>query len=752
MSDQRNNLKFILIFGVIAVLMLIYGIINFHRAFTQVAVDFKVTKAEALQIAREYVESRNFDISDYQESIIFTYSAGAKIFLEKELGVERMVELTRDTVDVWHWSARFFKPLQKLEYTVFMSPAGEVVEFMRRIEEDAAGLSMEPDAARILAEMFLVNKMDIDLDQWEFIENSIQDRINRRDHTFTYELIGFKAADAPYRIAVEVQGAEIGSFRRFLKVPQKWWREWSKQRSQNELYQNIATFLMFLTVIGVLFYFFRNIRYKQIPWKTALWLGGALAIAFFIMGINSLPLNLAGYNTTQSYGFFLGQLILMSLVGGLTSGLMLVLLFGAGEPLYRQDNPDKLYIPSLFTRRGYQTKEFFQATIVGYLLAAFHIGFVVMFYVIGEKLGFWAPSQVDYTNAVSTWLPWIFPLAISMSAAMTEEFWFRLFAIPFFKRILTSIVGLWLQLITIPFFKQIFKPIEGFRLWLLKIPFFKGIFNSTVLALIIPAFIWGFLHSNYPQQPGFVRGIEVGLIGILAGVVMLRFGIWATLTWHFVIDAIFIGLFLFQSDNAYYWTSGLIVCGGLAIPAIVAGVYYLRKRKFEVADDILNRAMESPSGEKIEPHIGEDGHSCPSEPSIEQVTEKPFYQPLSSNIKRIALFIGIVGIFLALLPGPKKFGEDFSVTIHRNDAIETAKDVLRERYGVDPDTFLISATCPKQMADSYVKRYGSMEDAEQIYLTPEGDQFFSWFVRFKRELNPEMFNVHIMRDGSVYTY
>src|SRR5256886_14611615 len=131
----------------------------------------------------------------------------------------------------------------------------------------------------------------------------------------------------------------------------------------------------------------------------------------------------------------------------------------------------------------------------------------------------------NYSDSVNTAFPWISGVAIGLLASMNEEFTFRLFAIPFFTRYT----------------------------------------RSRWIAVIVPAFLWGFLHSNYPQEPAYIRGVEVGLIGIVAGIVMLRYGILSTLIWHYTVDASLVGLFLVRSVNVYFKISGVIV--GLAAAA-----------------------------------------------------------------------------------------------------------------------------------------------------------------------------------------
>ena len=197
----------------------------------------------------------------------------------------------------------------------------------------------------------------------------------------------------------------------------------------------------------------------------------------------------------------------------------------------------------------------------GLSLAAAHIGFIVAFYMIGSKFGVWAPQDLNYSDAVNTSFPWIAGVAIGVMAATSEEFTFRLFAIPFLGK-------------------------------------FTG---SRVLAVILPAFFWSFLHSAYPQEPGYIRGIEVGLIGIVAGLVMLRWGILATLTWHYTVDASLVGMLLIRSDNLYFKISGIVVGLAALAPLTLSAISYLRRGQFENVDDLLNAADPAPEI-SLQPH------------------------------------------------------------------------------------------------------------------------------------------------------
>src|SRR6185437_12176860 len=289
-------------------------------------------------------------------------------------------------------------------------------------------------------------------------------------------------------------------------------------------------------------------------WRGAIILGILVAALLFLQNLNNWPLWGSTYDTNQSYGSFIvlriGSAILVSILTALT----ITLVLPSAEPLYRTSQPNRLQLGKIFTLRGLRSKEFFSAAVVGLSLAAVHIGCVVGFYVIASRLGAWAPQEVNYEDSVNTLFPWVSGAAIGLLASTNEEFTFRLFAIPFFERLT----------------------------------------RSRWIAVIVPAFLWSFLHSNYPQEPPYIRGIEIGLFGILAGLVMLRWGILATLIWHYTVDASLVGLFLVRSNNLYFKVSGAVVAAAAVAPLLFSGISYLLRGRFEPDEDLLNEAAPVP--------------------------------------------------------------------------------------------------------------------------------------------------------------
>jgi hypothetical protein len=95
----------------------------------------------------------------------------------------------------------------------------------------------------------------------------------------------------------------------------------------------------------------------------------------------------------------------------------------------------------------------------------------------------------------------------------------------------------------------------------------------------------------YPNQPFWIRGVEVGIAGILAGVLMDRFGLLPLLIWHYTIDAVYTATLLFASGNTYYVVSAAVASLIFAVPLIASIVLYLRNRGFVPDDELSNATM-----------------------------------------------------------------------------------------------------------------------------------------------------------------
>jgi len=685
----------------------------FFQAFPEASVQFKVTRAAALEHARQFAIAQGAQLDGYQSSIIFQVDDSAKTYLEREVGLKQANQMMANDVHIWYWETRFFRPLQKEQFKVWVDPAGGVVGYTHELEETAPGARLERATAQTAAESFLRDILHADLSRYDFREEEANSKElpNRRDWRFSWERRGFRAKDAPYRLSVTLAGDRVAGYSEYLKVPEAWERGYDRLRSSNNFIEYIALIPYAFFLGGCLYVILSLGRGGLLEWRGGLALGAFLTVLYFIMTMNQWPLERAGYDTNTPYSSFflsqLGQAALLSIV----SALLVVLAVVPGEPLYRLLRPGNIRLGCGFRLAGIRTKEFFIANVIGICLAAAHIGYITVFYIVSGNLGAWAPQDLNYTDVVSTWLPWVYPLTIGIYAATSEEFLFRLFAIPYLLRMT----------------------------------------KSRFLAVVLPAFAWGFLHSNYPQEPAYIRGLEVGLIGIVAGLVMLRWGIWATLTWHYTVDAFLISTSLLRSEGIYLRVSGAIVGGAALIPLAIAAISYLSRGGFETAPELLNSARPLATAQ-VDAMPGTAQDPVPeiaAESAAKEVSAA--YAPMSPRALVILTVCGVLGIALSVGVKREAIGDFVRFAINASEATTRADQVLRDN-NLDPASYQHAATITYTFdgyTNEYLRRTIGIAAANRIYRDQVPSAF--WTVRYFRDSQNEEYMVVLRTDGSLHS-
>jgi CAAX prenyl protease-like protein len=666
-----------------------YTYLNYAAAFPQASLQLKYSKTEIVEIAEGILQERGLSTDGYRNLTLFTPDHSARLFLERELGLEAANRLMEGEVSVWRWRARWFQPPEKEELLVYLSPDGKLVGFEHVLPEAAPGARLERDAALEIASEFLRQQTS---EPHELAEEQIRDRPARVDHIFVWEREGFKAKDATYRRTVVIQGDEIGEYSEYLHVPERWDREYAALRSSNELYSSIAQVLYLLLGLAALVVLFQSLHRREIRWKPLIGLSAAAGVLAVLNEWNFLPFYIDGMPTSTG----LPVMVILSLLQGLGAGVgyffMIILGLAPGESLYRKLLPDRLSVAAAFSVKGIHTREFFRATLVGYAFTGVHLAFLVAFYLVSKRMGAWSPQDVDYSNVLSTAAPWIYPMTIGVLASASEEFWFRLLAVPLLKRLT----------------------------------------GSTWVAVLIPAFVWGFLHANYPQQPGFIRGLEVGLIGVAAGFLLLRFGILATLIWHYTVDAVLVSSILFESSVWYFWVAGVVVSCAVLIPLGISLVHYRRNGGFLVGPPLLNRNQPPPE-------------------HPEETTVEPPGPPIPARWPvRILYLAAGVALVIGLMATHTNYGDFVKVETPRSDAGRIAAQALAARGHSPAEWRSVTRFVPNlNVAEfEYFRRLNGADEANRIV---EQTTFHGvWEVRFFRPEDPEEWRVYVNQAGEAY--
>ena len=528
----------------------------FQAAFPEASIDFEVDRNSSRAIAETLLAAQRVDVRGMKHAVRFDSDSQARIFLERTLGLERAQRILRDDVRVWSWHHRWFQPLVEEELSVDVAPSGEIIGYTRKLPENRAA-SGQANPLAFLSGIGVRDRVTL-------VATSERKLPNRTQRIYTLESTRIRPAGAVYRHTVTIDGDVVTGYSQQLKVPDAWLRSYREMRSKNAAAGSVDMILNVVLMIGAVVVFIVKLRRGDLPIRFLLAVGGATIVIAGLVSLNSMPSQLAWYDTTTSYPAFLGQLFFSGTVQSLGMAMMLIVVCGAGEVLYRERLPQHLAMPRLWTPKALASKRVFLSLILGYALVPMFIAYQVVFYLLARKFGAWAPAEVPYDEMLNTVLPWAAVLFAGFFPAMSEEFLSRAFSIPFLQRFL----------------------------------------RSRWFAIVLAGFIWGFGHSMYPNQPFWIRGVEVGIAGIIAGVLMDRFGLLPLLIWHYTIDAVYTATLLFASGNTYYVVSAAIASLIFAVPLVASIVLYLRNKGFVPDGELTNATIPvSPPPEKDEAAI-----------------------------------------------------------------------------------------------------------------------------------------------------
>ncbi len=685
-----KDYRFLLVCAVISAACLALGLKYFYKAFPEASIDFKVTQSGSEKIARRFLQERGYSLAGYRHAAQFSYDDQAKVFLERELGLAQANPLFGTRVRIWRWAHRWFVPLQKEEYQVEVSPKGEIISFGHTVPETLPGANLTQAEARPLAEDYLRNVAGRDTATLEFVEATTEGRPKRTDHTFTWKEKGFEVKDGNYRVEVTLQGDEVAAYDEYLHVPEAWSRDYQKLRSLNSAAGTVANLFFVLLALGILVVIGTRIARRDIKYRFALGVGAVGAVLVALSMLNSYASAFYQYPTTTSLGSFILGGIAQVLVSSLAAGGMFFVLTAAAEPLYRRAYPDKLSLVHLFTPQGIRTRTFFKELVLGLTLTFFFFAYQIVFYLLANRFGAWAPADIPYTDLLNTKLPWIAVLLMGFMPAVSEEFIFRMFSIPFLK----------------------------------------GLLKWTPLAVILSAFIWGFGHAAYPNQPFYIRGLEVGLAGCIVGLVMLRWGIFATLVWHFTVDALYTALLLLRSTDPYFIVSGSVSAGIMLLPLLFCVAAYLARKGFASEEGMSNREASLPE------EVKEETKETKSEGAPAS------YQPLKTGAILAWVLFATVSLTLFLVPVPK-IGDYIRFNLTPQQARGVADKALASR-GVEVGSFL-KVTTENTSFGPLTSKY-ILQRKDIPYLNRFWEQRLKipvWSTRYFKPLQKEEYRIKV---------
>ncbi|MGQ9707179.1 MAG: CPBP family intramembrane glutamic endopeptidase [bacterium] len=523
--------------------LLIFIFLN-DIVFPQSAIDLKLSREEITEIAEDFISKQEIDKEGYTKVIILGADDDASVYLSKCLGIQGTNILVRDgRVPVWRWEVRYFKPLQKKEYIIYITPEGKLIGFRAFLPEAEEGANLTIGEAEIVANSFLLEVFPID-EKWELVEKSSTKREKRTDHLFVWENKSQVLGDeGRLRVKIEVAGDKISAFNWFLKIPEKFLRDYQTQKSYGSFLSMISALLIIILVFTGIIVFLKSFRSAIIPIKYPLVVGIIIAVSLILTNLNSIPMIMMDYNTTSSMMSFIFSQVLKVVISALVFGLAVLIAVAIGDLYGRQFLPGRYSAIDSFRKGKIFTRPLAFSSLRGLSVAFIFIGGQILFYfLLTRKFGVWFPAENQYSDVYGTVLPFLAPLTISIIAGVSEEYIFRLFSVVLLKKV----------------------------------------FKFLLFSAIVASAIWALGHSTYAVYPVYIRGIELTIFGTLLFYFFWRYDLMTVIIAHYSIDAFYIGYPLLQAHSKYFFISGLIVMLLALLPLI--SIAFIRRREdvFEI--------------------------------------------------------------------------------------------------------------------------------------------------------------------------
>ncbi len=715
-SKERWILSFFILFGIAGAL---FFASFYSRISPAASLQFQVSRPKAKEIAQTFLNKKGYDVKEYRYGILFQSDQDEAVFLEKTLGTLKANQFFEEEYAPWYWQIRWFRFLEEEEFSIAVSPKGEIVGFFHQMPETKGEGFLSEEEALQTCRDFFKQSLQINLDLWIPISHEQKDLEHRRDHEFQWAPIRSELNEGKLILYCRIEGKEINSFSKLVQVPDAFEAKQEQATANRGLLTRIFNVLYLILGIFVGTEFILSFKRSFFRWRLPLFLSAGVFFLTLVSELNSLSFSWISLSTKETLSHFVLTEFLSSLVTALWAWLFVLMVAVAAENTQTFVWRKKPLLRDLFSRNYFLSKDFIQSTVIGYCLGAMQLGYVAAYYLIANRyFDGWSPLDSPYFNVASSFLPWIFPLTVGLTAALNEELFFRMFSISFLKK------------------------------WL----------SSRALAVVIPAVIWGFLHSDYVVEPIYSRGLELALVGIVLGAVYLRYGILPTMLCHYTYNSVLGFIPLLRSESFFFQFSGWLSLFWILLPGLLALVSFIwiRKKKLSglfVKQVRIHRQLREKKialfrwGSRLAQDFFLSAASHTSAPQKQMPFEKGLWTWPRFAILTLALAAACLFLWFER---PMTFGPSPQIQLGKEAAFLAAENFLSEN-GIKPPFEQKEVTFTREIPSDFntlLTREVGVEKANEI-LKREKLFFLRWGVLFYQLKEREKLSVSVDETGRV---
>ncbi len=594
-------------------------------------------KSLKLKLNPQQVQTASAYVTNSQIQNYITLEAGGNEKLNQLLTQKKLISS--------FWSVRLYIPKETQENYYFFTPSGEFYGFSFNIPEDKKLPNISKSKARKKITSFVDKHpiAQIDFSAYTIKDYDSQEQNNGRiDHTFTFENKKAAIGEAIPELTFTISGNRLTTVKPGYKLPENFIKDYQQMYSYNMALGTVGN-IMLLGYLAIAVY---SIVYG---WKRGLldWHGATLMAAFItatqaLSSLNILPtLWYYLYEPSRNPSQFLWEHIIPILPSSAITFTYLTLTMLAAEFLTRQAFPHHPQIWHWLSRKQTASNTLVKQIGMGYAMFCLDLGYIALFYLTALQIpGVWSPSfNLFDPNFIANYVPFFSSFSLSLHAGVWEEFLFR--AIPIAS---AAIIG-----------RKYNRP-----------HLFIGI------ALVLQAVVFGIAHASYPQQPFFIRAIELSIPFFFWGLAYIHFGLLPCIVSHYAYDLFVTSESLFFMDTPHIWIQqiGAAICLGL--PALILLGLRVYQQSFwswkPLPDSERNEKWQNPT------------RSSKETPYLIQKT-----QLLSRPALLILTAVALLGLGTIISSTQKIVPATTQLTLSKTQALEEAKKTAASILDLDKD-------------------------------------------------------------------
>ncbi|MCG7410528.1 CPBP family intramembrane metalloprotease [Paenibacillus sp. ACRRX] len=440
-----------------------------------------------------------------------------RVFFDKEAPLQHKRELV--TIDIHMRTGQIVGYQQVLSDTIDADNSSTTSE----VEQP------NPDRAYMLAHS------DEAVLQLGYTPAQLARKSEQLSNEIRYTVKNGQVGDAKLEVVVWWQNGKISQAQSIWTLPEAYTQLMQEQKSTAEQISSIGYVLMsviFAAAACIMALIYRKrIRFRS---RTMLTLAALSCLISILHGWNVIPgtimadrLEPIGYDRLQM------TITIQSLFLFVQAGITLYLALIVGRSCWDVSQHKQVVISWSDADFGRQLVRSFW---VGLAFTGVLLGTQSIIYT-GLELGMKAWSSTDASSSpLNLSYMFLYPL-VAWVAAISEEGFFRLFAVGLFRKFL----------------------------------------RNTWVAAIIPTFVWAAGHVTYPIYPYYSRPLELMIIGFLFVWIMVRYGFWSAVVAHLMLDTILM-VIPYWIDGS--WSGIVIGTFYLLLPmAVVYGINTLHRHK-----------------------------------------------------------------------------------------------------------------------------------------------------------------------------